>query len=48
MSNKEVVKYITWMRKTTGTDVYRKLETLHLKIEKHALAVKARRTTTSR
>jgi hypothetical protein len=41
MSNKEVVKYITWMRETTGMDVYRKLEKLHAKIKQHAAAVKA-------
>jgi hypothetical protein len=41
MSNKEVVKYITWMRETTGMDVYRKLEKLHAKIKQHAAEVKA-------
>jgi hypothetical protein len=41
MSNEEVVEHITWMRKTTGMDVYRKLEKLHAKIKQHATAVKA-------
>jgi hypothetical protein len=41
MSNKEVVKYIKWLRETTGMDVYRKLEKLHAKINHHAVAVKA-------